>query len=66
MKKKLAVMIHIFQYTDLEFICKKTYNNFCLLFQKILALKVMMHMCIRKTGLKQPEKQHWRNKLSCQ
>ena len=34
-------MIYIFQYTDLLFICKKNCKNFCLLFQKILALKVM-------------------------
>jgi len=42
-------MIYIFQYTDFickEFICKIKCENVCILFQKILALKVMMHMCI--------------------
>jgi len=48
-------MIYIFQYTDLDLICKKKCRNFCLLFQKILALKVMMHMSTRvKDRVKYP------------
>jgi hypothetical protein len=48
-------MIYIFKYTDLELICKKKCRNFCLLFQKILALKVMMHMSTRvKDRVKYP------------
>ncbi len=40
-------MYFIYKYTQTYNLFKKKIENFCLLFQKIFALKVIMHMCMK-------------------
>jgi hypothetical protein len=52
-EKIIENLCYIYKYTQTYNLFKKIKNkNFCHLFQKILALKVLVHMCNRvKTGL---------------